>query len=321
MGQVPACFKHASIVPIYKRGDRSLSTNYWSISLLPSLSKILERLVVTQLRHLVYQNPGNPILPPEQLAYVANQYCEEFLAVCINDWQRALDRGHFVAVALLGQSKAFDSAPHEKLLLDLQACGIGGHALRWFYSYLTDRSQAVKVPQQPIGPSYPCTQGVPQGSVLGPFLFTVYVRMLSSVVINSRSPLFADDINLYNNGSDLLVVIAELQQDVNRARDFLNERCLHLYASKTELMILHRSPVDLIQHTFTVGNFTVSPCSSDKNLGLIIDNRFTFPPLIDLLVGKIAGKPKTFQRVRNSLDNRARRSFLHFAHPNLMFVW
>ena len=138
-------------------------------------------------------------------AYRANHSCEDLLAICINDWQRALDRGHFVAIALLDLSKAFDSVPHDKLLLELQACGIGGNALKWFHSYLTDRSQVVKVPQQPIGPSYPCTQGVPQGSVLGPLLFTAYVRMLPFVVINSRNPLFADDINLYNNGPDLPV--------------------------------------------------------------------------------------------------------------------
>ena len=133
--------------------------------------------------------------------------------------------------------------------------------------------------------------------------------MLPSAVINSRSPLFADCINLYNNGPDLPVVIAELQQDVNRAYDFLNEHCLHLNASKTELMILHRSPVDLNQHTLTVGNSTVSPCSSAKYLGLTIDNHLTFSHHIDLLAGKIAGKLKAFQRFRNSLDNRARRSF------------
>ena len=114
--------------------------------------------------------------------------------------------------------------------------------------------------------------------------------MLPSVVINSRSPLFADDINLYNNGPDLPMVIAELQQDVNRVHDFLTERCLHLNASKTEFMILHRSPVDLNQHTLTVGNSTVSSCSSAKYLGLTIDNRLTFFRHIDLLVGKIAGK-------------------------------
>ena len=77
MGQVPACFKHASVVPIYKKGDRSLATNYRPISLLPSLSKILERLVLTQLRHLVSQTPGNLILPPEQFAYRANHSCED----------------------------------------------------------------------------------------------------------------------------------------------------------------------------------------------------------------------------------------------------
>ena len=133
--------------------------------------------------------------------------------------------------------------------------------------------------------------------------------MLPSVVTNSQSSLFADDINLYNKGPDLPVVIAELQQDVNRVHYFLNERCLHLNASKTEFMILHRSPVDLNQYTLTVGNSTVSPCSSAKYLGLTIDNRLTFSRHSDLLAGKIAGKLKTFQRVRNSLDNRARRSF------------
>ena len=105
------------------------------------------------------------------------------------------------------------------------------------------------------------------------------------------------------------MVIAEVQQDVNRVHDFLNERCLHRNSSKTEFMILLRSPVDLNQHILTVGNSTVSPCSSAKYLGLTIDNRLTFSRHIDLLVGKIAGKLKTFQRVLNSLDNRARRSF------------
>ena len=133
--------------------------------------------------------------------------------------------------------------------------------------------------------------------------------MLPSVVTNSQSPLFADDINLYNNGPDLPVLIAKLQQDVNRVNDFLNERCLHLNASKTDFMILHCSPVDLIQHTITVGNSTVSPCSSVKCQGLTVDNRLWLSRHIDVLVGKIAGRLKTFQRVRNSLGNRARRRF------------
>ena len=133
--------------------------------------------------------------------------------------------------------------------------------------------------------------------------------MLPSVVINNRSPLFHGDINLYNNGPDLPVVISELQKYVNRVHDVLNERCVHLNASKNEIMILHRSPVDLNQHTLKVGNSTVSPCSSAKYLGLTIDTRLTSSHHIDLLVGKIAGKLKTFQRVRNSQDNRARRSF------------
>ena len=105
------------------------------------------------------------------------------------------------------------------------------------------------------------------------------------------------------------MVIAELQQDVNRVYDFLNERCLRLNASKTEFMIFHRSPVDLNQHTLAVGNSTVSTCASAKYLGQTIDNHLTFSHHIDLLVGKIAGKLKTFQWVRNSLDNRVRRSF------------
>ena len=117
------------------------------------------------------------------------------------------------------------------------------------------------------------------------------------------------------------MVIAELQQDINRVHDFLNERCPHLNTSKTEFMILHRSQVDLNQHTHTVGNSTVSPCSSPKCLKLTIDNRLTFSRHIDLPVGKIAGKVKTFPRVRNSLGNRARRSFyISLIQSSLMMV-
>ena len=100
MGQVQASFKHASVVSIYKKGDRSLATTDRPISLLPSLSNILERLILTQLRHPVSQNPGNLILPPKQFAYRANQSCEDLMTICVNDWQRALDRGHIFAIAL-----------------------------------------------------------------------------------------------------------------------------------------------------------------------------------------------------------------------------
>jgi len=174
-GCVPKLYKIANVCPVPKKGDASNPNNYRPVSLLPVASKILERIVYDQLQdHLSRQQPS--CLPPQQHAYRKCHSCEDALAHGINNWQRALDRSEVVAVAVLDLSKAFDCVLHGHLLRDLFDCNVGGSALTWFRNYLADRTQQVRVPRLAAGASYPCSRGVPQGSVLGPCLFTLYTR-------------------------------------------------------------------------------------------------------------------------------------------------
>jgi len=198
-GHFPANFKLANVVPVFKKGSPTDANNYRPISLLSITSKILEQIVHDQLQAYI-RATALPILPEEQFAYRRSHSCEDALSLCINSWQQELDRNRVVAVAILDMSKAFDSVRHSELLHDLHRCHIDGVVLRWLASYLSDRNQTITSHTSMPGAPYPAERGVPQGSVLGPLLFTLYIRDLPSQTTTSRSVLFADDINLYAAG-------------------------------------------------------------------------------------------------------------------------
>lgn len=307
-GTFPHIFRHANVCPIFKKGDRADAGNYRPISLLPVLSKLLEKHVHNQLQTHISQFS---ILPPEQFAYRFQHSCEDLLTHCINAWQRALDRGQVVAIAFLDMSKAFDTVSHRKLLLSLQECGMSSTVLAWFANYLSGRSQTVKPPYGEPGATYPCNRGVPQGSVLGPLLFTIYIRQLPSVVKHATCPLYADDVCAYLSGDNVNSVTTQLQDDVTRIQQYLEERGLTLNLSKTEFMVLRRpNPgIDTPLPSLKFSGTEVEPTSTARYLGIVIDEQLTFSHQVMQVRARVAAKLMSFRRVRQSLTVRARRAF------------
>ena len=153
---VPQASKQAAACPIFKTGELNVSSNYRSVSLLPSPSKILERVVLCQLQNFISQSDP-PILPPEQFAYRHSPSCEDLLSKTINDWHVALDAGKVEGGVMLDMSKVFDCVNHELLLLELQSCGIGGAALVWFSRYLYGRISRVQTSHAPPGEEFEAT--------------------------------------------------------------------------------------------------------------------------------------------------------------------
>ena len=239
-GQFPTSYKSAHVIPIPKKGDKSLASNYRPVSILPTSSKLLERIVLQQVKLHIKNNPDLCILPPQQFAYRSCHSCEDALALCINNWHLALDKRLFTGVVMLDLSKAFDSVAHQSLLLDLQACGFGDDILTWFTSYLSGREQSVHAPNMIPGHQYPCSRGVPQGSVLGPLLFNIYIRSLPSVLQYSTCSLYADDICLYVSGTSMSDIISKLESDVERVRLFLADRGLKLNELKTVFLMIRK---------------------------------------------------------------------------------
>ncbi|CAH8603599.1 unnamed protein product [Dicrocoelium dendriticum] len=190
---LPSEWKEAVICPIFKHGDRGLPANYRPVSLTSVVVKLLEKLVRDSLEsHLNIFN----LLSNVQHGFRKGFSCLTNLLVARENWADAVDNGHTLDVLFVDFSKAFDKEPHLRLVQKLSSYGVSGRALHWVTAFLEGREQCVRVGR---GLSFrqSVLSGVPQGSVLGPLLFSIYVNDLPAE-LEVPSLLFADDLKLWN---------------------------------------------------------------------------------------------------------------------------
>ena len=196
-GVVPRSFKLANIIPIPKPHlNHHLPQSYRGISLTSVVSKVLETVVKEQISHFFeYDNLFND----NQYGFRPGRCCEDLLLTCVDEWQQSVDEGKYVAVAFLDLSKAFDNVDHQTLLLDLSTMHFSGSVLKWFSSYLSCRYQRVAI-NNTISDFSPVEKGVPQGSILGPLLFNLYISHLPRLINPStaRVPSYADDLSVFS---------------------------------------------------------------------------------------------------------------------------
>ena len=197
-GCFPQSFKQAQITPLLKKEglDSSDPASYRPISNLNTISKIIERLALTRLRQHITQSDN---FSKKQSAYRQYHSTETALLSILDDVYGKIDKGRSTLLVALDMSAAFDTVEHPVLLRRLEACfGVTGSALSWISSYLSDRSQFVRLDSF-LSPVESCFCGVPQGSVLGPLLFVAYTAPMSTVAdhFGVQYHQYADDTQIY----------------------------------------------------------------------------------------------------------------------------
>jgi hypothetical protein len=259
---LPSDWKHAIVVPIFKKGDASLTKNYRPISLTCTLCKIMEGMIKdNMLLHL----QSNNLLDPSQHGFLPSHSTSSQLLECFSDWCCANDQRLPVDAIYIDFSKAFDSVSHSKLISKLRSYNFSDRTVNWLSSFLSNRTQVVKCNKSMSSP-VSVTSGVPQGSVCGPLLFILYVNDLPAVCSPCTIKLYADDVKLYftiKQPSDRTV----LQNCLDKVADWAYKwDLLFSYDKCTYLQIGYSEPCI----TYHLGNHNVKLCDFVNDLGVTV---------------------------------------------------
>ena len=264
-GRLPQDWKQAKITPIYKKGTRKKASNYRPISLTSQASKVMERIIK---RHMMDHLEVNNLLSKHQHGFMPSKSCQSNLLETFEEWTGIIDRGLGLDVIYLDYQKAFDTVPHERLLTKLSGYGLKGKILNWLKDFLHDRHQQVVINNSKSSWAK-VTSGVPQGSVLGPVLFLVYVNELPSLV-QCGIKMFADDVKLYmgiQGRSD----IQKLQQDLDTLAHWSDKWLLKFSTSKCKVMHCGRgnpkTPYSIEQDGVKV---LLEEITQERDLGVIV---------------------------------------------------
>ena len=282
-GNYPSAWKKARVVPIPKGADPTIVNNYRPISILPTVSNILEKHVKTLIEdHLRLHAP----ISPRQWGFMSTRSTVSALIQVIEDWSRAIDHGYEICVVFFDVQKAFDSVPHFTLLKHLQSLRINKFILNWVKSYLLDREQFVGIDGSNSN-SLQVLSGVPQGSVLGPLLFITYINHVTDVISQgSKLNMFADDMALYRVIKSTEDYV-ELQNDINAVSKFMDTKLLQFNVSKCKLLFVSKKlSRSLPPPALLLNGSLLQQVLSYKYLGITITSDLSWHPHITTICNK-----------------------------------
>lgn len=283
-GIIPQDLKIAKVIPVYKTGDSKVFSNFRPISILPCFSKILEKIVYTRIsNHLTVNN----ILYPHQYGFRKCYSTEHALLHLVNNISTALDDKKFALGVFLDLSKAFDTVNHRTLISKLHRYGVDDVALLWLSNYISDREQFVYI----NGISSKKTKiicGVPQGSILGPLLFLIYINDLASSCNHLLPILFADDTNLVASHQNFKSLIQCVNAELSIVSKWFEVNKLTLNVSKCNFMVfsnINRN-YDTEDAAVFINGQQIPQVSSTKFLGVMVDCNLTWNDHINLVCSR-----------------------------------
>lgn len=304
---VPTEWKTALITPIHKSGNTTEANNFRPISVLPVISKILEKAVQQQLVEYLETNHH---LSDSQFGYRKKRSTKVATTLFIDNLRKACHKGLVSGALFIDLSKAFDTLGHANLLLKLESTGVKGLALNWFRDYLFGRKQIVKYNNELSDPTT-LLCGVPQGSILGPILFLIFFDDFEKCLQNCKTIQFADDTVIYISEKSIAEVQTKLNEDLAQIASYLqtNELIINLKKGKTEGMLVgtsKRLANDSLSELELHFRHEKINCTTEyKYLGTEIDQNLNLNKNFDQKVKKASVKLHLLKRLMSFLTQDA----------------
>ena len=297
----PFLWKMANVIPLHKKDSKSDVNNYRPISLLSTVGKVFERIIFKYVYNYlrdnfiisVHQSGFQPGLSTTtQLIEVYHQFC------------RAVDSNKEIRVVFLDISKAFDKVWHKGLIFKLQKCGIGGGLLNWFQDYLQGHVQRVVISGQYSNWEH-IHAGVPQGSVLGPLLFLLYINDVTNVVRNCHIRLFADDTCLFIEVDDRIETANKINEDLSHIFRWSNQWIVQFSPSKTKSLVISNKKDSNLNPPVFINDQPIDEVTSYKYLGLHFTSNLRWNLHIDNITSKAQRRLNLMLALKWKLDRRS----------------
>lgn len=302
-GLFPDTLKIAKVKPIYKSGNKTDPGNYRPISVLPVISKVFERIIYCRLFEYLNQKK---FFSENQYGFRPKSSTLSATVDLVNQIKSNIDKKLFVLGVFIDLKKAFDTISHLKLIQKLTNMAISGTALKILQSYLENRSQVVKIGNF-TSSTHSITFGIPQGSILGPLLFLIYVNNISNIGLSGHVTLYADDTCLFYFGHSIHDIIAKAQKDLDMLNVWYLNNLLTINVSKTSYIIFTAKNKKVPNFTpLTINNTPIRRSQKEKYLGLWLDEKLTWGAHIDHVRNKLKPILGSLRKVSHFIPQNAR---------------
>lgn len=315
-GHFPSNWKHAIIVPLAKTPSPQSPSDTRPIALLCSLSKIFERIVHKQLFSYLLQHN---FLDPRQSGFTPLHSTQTALLGILDYVRRAIDAKKVVGFVAFDFSKAFDSLPHSLILLKLRRVGCSPGVIRWFASYLSNRSQSIRTEDGTPSESLALLTGVPQGSVLGPLLFLIFVLDMPLVLNHAIHGLFCDDLQIYLEADPtpegLVALAANLSRDATAISNWAQANGLKLNPDKSVALLFgHPSYLTSLQAVTTpsikIADTIIPYANKLKCLGIILSPSLNWDEHLGLISARVYASLHSLRHYKHALSRSLRKELV-----------
>lgn len=286
-GIYPDCLKIATVTPVFKHGNKLDVSNYRGISILSHSSKIVEKTLYVRLLDYLAKNE---IIHENQFGFAELSNTLSATSFLMNKIRTNLDQRKFVSCIFIDLQKAFDMVNHKILINKLKNIGLNGKFLNILITYLHERKQRVKIGNT-FGDFSNILSGVPQGSILGPLFFNIFINDIFFLKLNGSIQLYADDMTIVYSNSNLSLLFEQMQSDLDLINLWLSNNLLKINVEKTNFILFQTKNkfknINLNNFEITLDKKIINRVESAKILGLIIDEKLNWSLHIKKIKSKI----------------------------------